>query len=540
MIDPGSVMGARRTTTGRRVFPRWLVPVLALLAAPGPAGAVYFSLEGGAPAPAWSGYWWPLLVTHGWHLYDQTGPYTPLLKYGQALGNYGPLEWERRYKLTTDPSTDWWGHSNGWAAASILERAEPRQSVRVGSTTFNVGEIKGLLTAAHQGDPVDLFRGQPHWRGGNSSTDLRALDFHRAVLYYMRDRSESLIFNLSLEPDVWNYPAYHFRMNGLTDPRDPQVTHVTTELWFADQDVAPHFVGTKGVYRVFTYSVRGDPRDVTNTAGADWTGESVRNHPQFVWHPAYARPHEPAFGEPPSGLDVEWVRRLAQVSAGSGPATGSLSVDPAELSFGSVAVGRAVTRTLIVRGTGTEAVSGTVGALSVPFSVLEGGGSFSLARGAGKQITVAFAPAQISPPGGFRATLTITSALPGAQAITVPLSGESHRGGGLGLAPDPQEGLTVRMTPAEITFGRCKEGSVTIVNEGAMPVRIRVGNLEPPFEVVAGGGESLLGAGEKHTVTVRFCPPAGTQSTAFDATLRISSDDPAVGVVELPVRVRTS
>lgn len=317
MIDPRSTTSGRRAAATR--LAPWLVlgaALLCLIVVPRPAHAVNFTLEGGTDEPAWSGYWWPMLVTRGWHLYDETGPYTPLLKYGQATGNYGPLQWERRYKLTTNPSHTWWGHCNGWAAATVLDPQEPKQSVRVGNVVFNVGEVKGLLTAAHQGDPVDLFRGRPHWNGGDYLTDLRALDFHRAVLWYLRDRKEGIIFNLSLKPEVWNYPAYRFRMTGTTDPRDWRITHITITLWFADDDVVPHFVGTKGFTRTFTYWVQGDPREVMGSVAADWTGESVRNHPQFVWHPAYARPHEPAFGEPPSGLDVDWVRRLSRVSAG--------------------------------------------------------------------------------------------------------------------------------------------------------------------------------------------------------------------------------
>jgi hypothetical protein len=301
VIDPRCIGLRRRPLARSAAF--WLVAAAAVatLGVPRPAHAVYFTSEGGTAKPAWSGYWWPMLTTRGWHLYDQAGPFTPLLKVGQATGNYGPLNWERQYKLTTNPAHNWWGHCNGWAAATVMETDEPKQSVQVGRTVFNNGEIKGLLTAIHQGDPVDLFRGRPHWSGGNSSTDLRALDFHRAILYYMRDRKEGIIFNLSLKPEVWNYPAYFYRMSGVTDTRDSRYTHVTVTLFFADDDVYPNFIGT----------------DVYNSVAAEWTGDSVRNHPQFVWHPAYARPHEPAFGEPPSGLDVEWVRRLGITSAGT-------------------------------------------------------------------------------------------------------------------------------------------------------------------------------------------------------------------------------
>jgi hypothetical protein len=317
VIDPRCNV-VRRSPLPKQVV-SWLVlgAALATLAAPRPAHAVNFTLEGGTPQPAWSGYWWPMLTTRGWHLYDQTGPFTPLVKYGQATGNYGPLNWERTYKLTTNPANNWWGHCNGWAAATVLEPAEPKQSVQVRSTQFNTGEVKGLLTAIHQGDPVDLFRGRPHWSGGNYSTDLRALDFHRAVLYYMRDRKEGIIFNLSTKPEVWNYPAYYFRMSGVTDFSDSRRTFITVMMLFADDDVHPSYIGTKAFSRTFTYWVMGDPRDVYSSTAADWTGDSVTNHPQFVWHPAYARPHEPAFGEPPSGIDIDWVKRLGQVSAGT-------------------------------------------------------------------------------------------------------------------------------------------------------------------------------------------------------------------------------
>jgi hypothetical protein len=127
-----------------------------------------------------------------------------------------------------------------------------------------------------------------------------------------------------------------------------------------------------------------------------------------------------------------------------------------------------------------------------------------------------------------------------ANTLTFEIDGGSPRASRLAVTPGAQEGLILSITLQEIAFGRCKEGSVTLVNQGATPLRVRVGSLEAPFAVVAGGGEFLLDPGAKRTVTVRFCAPAGVQSTTFDATLRIISDDPEAAIVELPVRVRTS
>jgi hypothetical protein len=278
-----------------------------------PASAANFSISG-ASRTAWSGYWWPMLVNRGFHLYDESGPFTPLVKYGQATGDFGALSWERRYKLTTDPQNDWWGHCNGWAASTILE-PEPTRAAPSGSIDFNVGEIKGLLAAAHQGDPADYFAGLGHQNGGTINTDLRALQFHRAVLYYLRDRSEALIFNITNEPQVWNYPAYAFRMSGVTDPRNPNNTLVSTTLTFANNNVYPNNVGTNPFSKTYSYWVQGNPQSISGSVAADWTGLSRSDHPQFVWHPGFQRAHDPSLGEPPNPLDYNWVRQLVRTAS---------------------------------------------------------------------------------------------------------------------------------------------------------------------------------------------------------------------------------
>jgi hypothetical protein len=280
-----------------------------------PAAAANFSISGSASRTAWSGYWWPMLVTRGFHLYDQSGPVTPLLKYGQATGNFGALDWERRYKLTTNPANDWWGHCNGWAASTVLEPEPTRSVTRDRSVVFSVGEIKGLLAVSHQGDPTDGWAGKAHKDGADINTDLRAQDFHYAVLFYLRDRRESLIFNITDKPQVWNYPAYAFQMNGVTDRRNPNVTLVTTTLTFANNNVQPNFVGTNSFARTYTYSVQGDPLASRRPVAAEWAGISRSDHPQFLWHPAFQRAHEPAFSEPPNPLDYNWVRQLLQAAA---------------------------------------------------------------------------------------------------------------------------------------------------------------------------------------------------------------------------------
>jgi Transglutaminase elicitor len=316
LIDPRCVAPVRRLAMSTGLAAFGLLVTLASVVGVRPAYAENFTLEGGSDKPAFSGYWWPMLVGRGFHLYDESGPFTPLLKYGQATGDMNALAWEKRYKLTTSPNTSWWGHCNGWAASTVLED-EPARGVRAGDVILNTGEIKGLLAACHQGDPVDLFSGRTHWNGGDWTNDLRATVFHKALLYYLRDRKSKLIFNLSTKPEVWNYPCYWFKMQGSSDWRNPNVTQITVTIYCADDNVQPSFIGTNGFSRTYYYWIQGNPQAVNGIQAGDWNNGSEESHPQFVWHPAYQRAHEPGLGEPPTTLDYKWVQRVMQVAASS-------------------------------------------------------------------------------------------------------------------------------------------------------------------------------------------------------------------------------
>jgi Transglutaminase elicitor len=316
LIDPRCVAPVRRLAMSTGLAAFGLLVTFASVVGVRPAYAENFTLEGGADQPAFSGYWWPMLAGRGFHLYDESGPFTPLLKYGQATGDMNALAWEKRYKLTTSPNTSWWGHCNGWAASTVLED-EPTRGVRAGDVVLNTGEIKGLLAACHQGDPVDLFSGRTHWNGGDWTNDLRATVFHKALLYYLRDRKSKLIFNLSTKPEVWNYPCYWFKMQGTSDWRDPTMTQISVTIYCADDNVQPSFIGTNGFSRTYNYWIQGSPQIISGIRAGDWNNGSEESHPQFVWHPAYQRAHEPGLGEPPTTLDYKWVQRVMQVAASS-------------------------------------------------------------------------------------------------------------------------------------------------------------------------------------------------------------------------------
>ena len=257
-----------------------------------------FLTHGEAERPAWSGYWWPMFTSEERqdyrNLYDDDGPLDKYDRYCVALGLNNPRskEFERwrhwsdsRMEQATGYKAFWWGHCNGWAAASVLE-AEPTQEKTRKGIRFGVGDQKGLLTVCHNGDPVDLIR-----KLGPNEAHL----FHATVLQSIGKDKRGLIFDTKLDPidpktkepvrEVWNYPAYKYECSYAEVAADTY--DVTMKLWFADDAVQPDHVGTQNwpddnEPKVYTYRINGDKQ---NPKSGTWTGKSASDHPDLMWRP---------------------------------------------------------------------------------------------------------------------------------------------------------------------------------------------------------------------------------------------------------------
>jgi len=126
----------------------------------------------------------------------------------------------------------------------------------------------------------------------------------------------------------------------------------------------------------------------------------------------------------------------------------SLSVTPAALSFGSVAVGKTTSQEVTLKSTGNTNVD--VKAVSVSgagFSV-SGGSNVTLAPGQSSTVTVKFDP---SKSGSASGTVTVASNVPGASAkISVSGSGASSGSGSGGSQTDAsvQHTVTLRWDPS--------------------------------------------------------------------------------------------
>ena len=243
-------------------------------------------IEGRAEKIPWSGWWWPVDAgVVGPHLFDADGPLARYDELRNVRGIEGPRarDWELANLRLRGGNYLWAGHCNGWAAAAILE-SEPTAPRTIDGVTFSIADQKGLLSSWHFADNAE-------WIFGDDEVGVGPADFHRALIQWIGDGRRSFIVNAANRADqVFNYPAYRFRLVYLPDEKDPALTHVRANVWFADYNVSPNFVGMKNWPnddgRLYEYTISGDRKNPTSGA---WEGLSANgdrfSHPWRVWYP---------------------------------------------------------------------------------------------------------------------------------------------------------------------------------------------------------------------------------------------------------------
>lgn len=261
-------------TSGEARFVPWAFPS----AIPNPEGEA---------TGVWAGHWWPMLPG-GNNLYGDAGP---MEKYDAYLlaktgTNPGAKAWEVANHKTEDSKNSWWGHCNGLAAASILED-EPKTSGSAHGVTFSVGDKKGLYTEINNGGGADLFIGARN----NSETDttsaafkdVHPYDFHRTLVQWIGINREPVVMDVNAGFQVWNYPVYKYRMT--TSPHaEAGKLNVTTTIWKVNF-ASPNHVGVVSAQSTYTYWVSVDAQGNPISGRSEWTGSSVNDHPDFIWHP---------------------------------------------------------------------------------------------------------------------------------------------------------------------------------------------------------------------------------------------------------------
>jgi hypothetical protein len=95
----------------------------------------------------------------------------------------------------------WYGHCNGWTAATI-RHAQPQNSVVRNGVTFTPADIKGLLAELYIYNEMNVLAG--------SETYLDAATFHAIITNWVGRGSHSIGMEADPGKEKWNYPIYAY------------------------------------------------------------------------------------------------------------------------------------------------------------------------------------------------------------------------------------------------------------------------------------------------------------------------------------------
>ncbi|MGI6685354.1 MAG: hypothetical protein ACOX47_07740 [Bacillota bacterium] len=263
-----------------------------------------FLYAGESSTTPWSGWWWPFYTGFPPHLYDPGGP---LDKYDQvsiARGrpNPGVMAWERENHYTDKENEGWFGHCNGWAAAAVLE-PEPKNPREVSGVNFSINDIMGLLSEWHWWDAAVAFYGTRYFGEKDNIDDILPHEFHYLIINYIGEKGLPIIMDIrggtreKDDPQVWNYPAYKYRLAYREDEKDSELIHVHCRVWFCDS-TRPDSLELKTFIENYYYWIKGDRRrpssggwETAKEGGWGSSGNSRENHPDFLWYPGEAKRH---------------------------------------------------------------------------------------------------------------------------------------------------------------------------------------------------------------------------------------------------------
>lgn len=218
-----------------------------------------------------------------------------------------------------------------------------------------------------------------------------------------------------------------------------------------------------------------------------------------------------------------------------------VTVSPESVSFSTLNLAQSAERVVTVTNDGTSSLSVTKTSLGSSgadqFSIVSGGGSYSLEPGEGREVTVRFSPDTV---GSHSASLILETNDPDEESTVVELSGTGVEPD-VSVTPSPGTGVVgeVSVTPSSVSFssvevGLSAEVDVEIANRGDGELTVTSATVSGAdadrFSIDPANGTFTLEGGESRTVTVRFTPNA---AASFSASLDVASDDPDEGLVSV-------
>jgi hypothetical protein len=215
-------------------------------------------MEGSAAAAPWAGSYWPVYedsINYRW-----AGPNTdsPAAKFGKAFNvpdverkvseAHGILKQSHRKACKTNDDCDrklrescgkrigeeegrciptWFGICHAWAPAAVRE-PEPVHPVTINGVTFEVADIKALVTLAYdkpsskfvslrcdKNDDLNEIEYDAYGRPTDAHRECRdtnAGTYHVLLANYLGIRRESFVEDRQFDNEVWNHPLRSYRV----------------------------------------------------------------------------------------------------------------------------------------------------------------------------------------------------------------------------------------------------------------------------------------------------------------------------------------
>jgi len=278
-----------------------LISLLALLLAPVAARASVE--EGRTRVTPWSGDWWSM--RRGRMCNGYRDDMSPMRKHDRVTGAHAS-DWEHRNHYDPD-YPKWYGHCHAWAAAAISE-VEPTHRIRYKDITFQVGDIKAMLTEGHYGDKATVF-GERNTGSGCDFQDIYPDKLWKVMQDYIGEQKIPLLMDLDPTPQVWTYPVYGYRIEYEPSGDNHDLYNCEMTLFVTNTTVPPDYVGCLRLIKHYTFQVQMKNGAIVEGTGR-WTGKSRQDHPDYAWYPA-------ARGQENEELVFSLAQKLAEQASGS-------------------------------------------------------------------------------------------------------------------------------------------------------------------------------------------------------------------------------
>ncbi|MBP9707841.1 MAG: hypothetical protein KBD78_09355 [Oligoflexales bacterium] len=272
-------------------------------------------LESSSKTEPYSGYWYP--ETNAGLDIDVSGSgLSPLAKWDRAFNTAGAaVSWERTHHHS---DVSWAGHCNGFASSSQRHK-EPDRSVMRNGIEFTAKDVKALLAEVYMGTKYFFLGGsrceQVGTIGSNINNrhrsetlgaceDINPGTFHAALANWAGERKHPLIFDRSVNNEVWNYPLFFYSVTKKQEVSEGQALDILRQsnrdsytinkgaVYFYDINIVVGFANALNQEKILggvpekkgeTYTYVLELNAEKEIIGGEWYGDSISKHPDFLW-----------------------------------------------------------------------------------------------------------------------------------------------------------------------------------------------------------------------------------------------------------------